>query len=251
LLFEHNTGSHTNNLCRSVYIVLLCLGVVMTCAVVLLSSGMDSVVAFKKAFDEFDELLCLTFDYGQRARGRELELSAKIASHYDVSHKIIELAWLAGFGGALTGGGELPRVSRDELDATFVTLRSAEAVWVPARNLVFLSVAASFAENYGYGTIVAGFDAEEAATFPDNSPRFIELFNEVLELGTLNHPVVYAPLESLNKVEIVRLGVEIGAPFQWSWSCYSDGSLPCGVCESCVRRRRAFDAAGFPDPFSD
>jgi 7-cyano-7-deazaguanine synthase len=218
-------------------------------AVVLLSSGMDSVVAFKKAFDEFDELLCLTFDYGQRARRRELEFSAKIASHYGVAHKIIELPWLAGFRGALTDGSLPPQVKLDELDDLSVVSKTAEAVWVPARNLVFLSIAASFAENYGYERIVVGFDAEEAATFPDNSPRFVELFNGVLEFGTLRHPVVYAPLESLNKVEIVRLGVEIDAPFQWSWSCYGDEALPCGVCESCMRRQRAFDAAGFSDPF--
>lgn len=220
----------------------------MTGAVVLLSSGMDSVVAFKKAFDEFDELLCLTFDYGQRARGRELEFSARIASRFGVSHRVIELAWFSDFRGALTGGSEVPGIGVDELDKVSVVRSSAEAVWVPARNLVFLSIAASFAENHGFERIVVGFDAEEAATFPDNSQGFVELFNEVLELGTLSRPVVYAPLLSLNKVEIVRLGVEIGAPFELSWSCYQGGALPCRVCESCVRRRRAFDEAGVPDP---
>ncbi|CAD6491878.1 MAG: 7-cyano-7-deazaguanine synthase [Candidatus Argoarchaeum ethanivorans] len=221
-------------------------------AVVLLSSGMDSVVAFKKAFDEFDELLCLTFDYGQRACRHELKYSAKIAAHYGVSQQVIKLPWLSEFDSALTATNmDVPTInSADELDSSSIIFKTAEAVWVPARNMVFLSIAASFAENYGYGTIVTGFDCEEAFTFPDNSTRFVELFNKVLEYGTLNHPVVYAPLQSLSKVGIVKLGMSIDAPFQWSWSCYNEKALPCGVCESCMRRKRAFDEAGFPDPFT-
>ncbi|RZB32940.1 MAG: 7-cyano-7-deazaguanine synthase [Candidatus Argoarchaeum ethanivorans] len=221
-------------------------------AVVLLSSGMDSVVAFKKAFDEFDELLCLTFDYGQRACRHELKYSAKIAAHYGVSQQVIKLPWLSEFDSALTATNrDVPTInSADELDNSSIIFKTAEAVWVPARNMVFLSIAASFAENYGYGTIVTGFDCEEAFTFPDNSVRFVELFNKVLEYGTLNHPVVYAPLQSLSKVKIVKLGMSIDAPFQWSWSCYNEKALPCGVCESCMRRKRAFDEAGFPDPFT-
>ncbi len=220
----------------------------MSGSVVLLSSGLDSVVALRVALDEFDDILCLTFDYGQRAREREIECSKRIASHYDLAHRVIELSWLKSFGGALTDGSSLPEMSTVRLNDEPLTRESAKAVWVPARNLVFIAIAASFAENQSYDAIVTGFNREEALTFPDNSPQFIKSFNELLEHATLNHPYLYAPLGDLEKFEIVRRGVEIGAPLELSWSCYNEGPLPCGVCESCVRRKRAFDLAGLTDP---
>ncbi len=100
----------------------------------------------------------------------------------------------------------------------------------------------------GYDLITVGFDLEEAATFPDNSCEFVERFNRALECGTLNHPTIDAPLIDLDKTEIVRLGVAIDAPLALSWSCYRSGDIPCGVCESCLRRARAFAAAGAEDP---
>ncbi|RLG24931.1 7-cyano-7-deazaguanine synthase QueC [Methanosarcinales archaeon] len=220
----------------------------MSDAVVLLSSGLDSVVALKMALDEFDDILCLTFDYGQRAREREIECSEKIASSYDLAHEVIELSWLKNFWGALTDGSPLPEMNKDRLNDASLTCETAKTVWVPARNLVFIAIAASFAENRNYDVIVTGFNREEALTFPDNSPEFIESFNELLKHATLSHPRVYAPLGNLDKVEIVRRGMAIGAPFELSWSCYNAETLPCGVCESCVRRKRAFDLAGFTDP---
>ena len=215
---------------------------------VLLSSGLDSVVALGTVLDEFDDVHCLTFDYGQRAREREIEYSKRIASHYDLVHQVIELPWLGGFGGALTDGSPLPEVDKDGLGDAPLAGKTAEAVWVPARNLVFLSIATSFAEDRSYDVIVTGFNCEEASTFPDNSSKFIESFNELLKHATLTQPRVYAPLGHLNKVEIVRRGMVIGAPFEWSWSCYDAEPIPCGVCESCVRRKRAFELVGFTDP---
>ncbi len=216
---------------------------------VLLSSGLDSTVAFKKAYDEFEEVRCLTFDYGQKARKRELEYSRKICSLFKVRHSIIKLPWLAKFKGSLTqASSKLPMLKEDELNMEAKMKEAAAQVWVPARNAVFLSIAASYCENFEFNAIVAGFDAEEAATFPDNSAQFISSFNAMLKYGARRHIKVVAPLIKMNKAEIAALGIAIKAPLEWSWSCYTSKQLPCGECESCLRRKRAFKAIGKKDP---
>lgn len=217
-------------------------------SIVLLSSGLDSTVAFKEAYNRCDEVLCLTFDYGQRAREKEIEFAKAICEKFRVGHIIIDLPWYRTFRGALTGKEELPKISGHELNDREITRKSAEQVWVPARNVVFLSIGAALAENYKYGFIVTGFDAEEASAFPDNTPEFVESFNRMLKFGTLTHPAVYAPLISLSKAEIVKRGVKIEAPLEWSWSCYEGKEKPCMECESCLRRKRAFAIAGVKDP---
>ena len=217
-------------------------------SIVLLSSGLDSTVAFKEAYDRSDKVQCVTFDYGQRAGKREIEFAKAICRQFKIEHIIIELPWYKSFRGALTGGGEIPKLKRFELDNMEVTEKTAEQVWVPARNVVFLSIGAALAENHRFDMIVTGFDAEEAATFPDNTPEFVESFNRMLETGTLMRPEVFTPLIYMSKTDIARRGIEIGAPLEWSWSCYEGGEMPCGECESCLRRARAFDAAGVEDP---
>jgi 7-cyano-7-deazaguanine synthase len=217
-------------------------------SIVLLSSGLDSTVAFKEAYNISDEILCVTFDYGQKAKVKEVSFARTICERFNAGHIVIELPWYRKFRGALTGGTALPKISAHELDDKEITQKSAQQVWVPARNVVFLSIGAALAENYNYDTIVTGFDAEEAATFPDNTIEFVERFNNMLEFGTLTKTSVYAPLISMNKSEIIKRGLEIDAPFEWSWSCYEGTEKPCGICESCLRRKRAFEIAGTKDP---
>ncbi len=218
-------------------------------AFVLLSSGLDSAVAFKKAYDEFEEVRCLTFDYGQRARLRELQYSRKICALYRVKQYIVRLPWYEKFGSALTQKRKkMPVLSEQDLGDASKARISASEVWVPARNTVFLGVAASYCENFGFEAIVAGFDAEEAATFPDNSSRFVSSFNAMLRYGAMRQIKVLAPLVKMNKAEIVALGIKIKAPLEWSWSCYTSHKKPCCKCESCARRRRAFKLTGEKDP---
>ena len=216
-------------------------------SVILLSAGLDSSVAFKHAYDRCSEILALTFDYGQRAAANEIKHATMICRKFDVPHEVIELPWIGRFGGALTDASALPELAEHELDGG-ASVESARRVWVPARNLLFLSIAAGYAEDRGYELITVGFDAEEAATFPDNSSEFVERFNRVLEYGTLKPPAIDAPLIDLDKAGIVRIGVAIDAPLGMSWSCYESGDLPCGVCESCLRRARAFAEVGMKDP---
>ncbi|MCJ7639731.1 MAG: 7-cyano-7-deazaguanine synthase QueC [Euryarchaeota archaeon] len=220
----------------------------MSRAVVLLSAGLDSVVSFKIAFDTFDEIRCLTFDYAQKANRIEIEYATKICALYGVDHQIIKLPWYASFIGALTSQTAPPRMSDSALNDLAVTRDTARAVWVPARNAVFLSIAAAFCENFAFNTVVVGFNKEEAMTFPDNSTDFVASFNEVLKYATLNEVEVFAPLNEYDKSEIAALGLRIGAPLEWSWSCYAAEGTPCCRCESCLRRRRAFQEICKDDP---
>ena len=216
-------------------------------SVILLSAGLDSTVAFKHAYDLCKEVFCLTFDYGQQAAAKEIQCAARICSKFDVPHEVLELPWIARFGGALVGTLELPQIEAHELDSE-KAVETARGVWVPARNLIFMAIAAGYAENYDYDFITVGLDFEEARTFPDNTHEFVERFDRVLEYGTIRSLKINAPLIDMNKVDIVRLGVLNGAPLELSWSCYRSGDAPCGVCESCLRRARAFAEVGVKDP---
>ncbi|HYA33803.1 MAG TPA: 7-cyano-7-deazaguanine synthase QueC [Candidatus Bathyarchaeia archaeon] len=220
----------------------------MSRAVVLLSAGLDSVVSFKLAHGTYDEVSCLTFDYGQKARNKEVEFASKICATYGVSHHIVTLPWYANFKGALTDGREVPQLAKDTLEDYAITSETAKEVWVPARNTVFLAIATAFCENYSYETLIVGFNKEEAQTFPDNSGNFVASFNNMLKYATLNKVEVVAPLIECNKTQIVALGLRIEAPLQWSWSCYAADALPCAVCESCLRRSRAFQDLNKTDP---
>jgi 7-cyano-7-deazaguanine synthase len=220
----------------------------MSRAVVLLSAGLDSVVSFKLAHDAYDGIKCLTFDYGQKARSKEIEFASKICATYRVSHHVIELPWYASFQGALTDNHELPQLTKEMLEDYSVVSETAKAVWVPARNAVFLSIATAFCENYRYETVVVGFNKEEAETFPDNSADFVTSFNRVLQYAVLDRVEIVAPLIEYDKTQIAALGLRIGAPLEWSWSCYAAEDVPCRVCESCLRRRRAFQDSNKEDP---
>ncbi|AEA46964.1 7-cyano-7-deazaguanine synthase QueC [Archaeoglobus veneficus] len=205
--------------------------------VAVLSGGMDSGVAMAKALQEGSIELALTFDYGQMAAKKEIEYAGKLCKYYGVAHKVIELPWLANLSSGLTEG-RIPEVSEEILEA--VAEETAKAVWVPNRNMVFISIAAAFAESMGCNAVVVGFNGEEAQTFPDNSEEFVKAMNDALRI--VNGVSVYAPLIKLDKTEIVKLGMSMNFPFELTWSCYYSYDEPCGKCESCVRRQRAFRA---------
>jgi|Deesub1362A_J573_1020465.scaffolds.fasta_scaffold00263_65 7-cyano-7-deazaguanine synthase len=209
--------------------------------VAVLSGGLDSSVATAKVHEEGEVVLALTFVYGQPSGEREVELASKFCQHYGIEHKVIHLDWLENMGGL--SSGSFPEVKEEELGE-----ETAKAVWVPNRNMVLIAIAASFAEALG-ADVVVGFNAEEAETFPDNSKEFVERMNAALQLSTMGNVKLYAPLVEKDKVEIIKLGSSLGVPFQYTWSCYGGGEEPCWKCESCIRRRRAFEKAGVEDPW--
>ncbi|HEX3016197.1 MAG TPA: 7-cyano-7-deazaguanine synthase QueC [Desulfobacteria bacterium] len=218
--------------------------------VFLLSAGLDSTVAMARFLQTEPGGLALTFDYGQRAANQEIDRAARIAAFYQVRHKAIKLPFLAEITNtALVNRGQaVPELDEADLDKTLsVTLQTAEQVWVPNRNGLFINVAAAFAESLGYAAIVAGFNAEEAVTFPDNSPQFVHTVNEALAYSTLNQVKVVSPTANLSKMEIVELGVALNIPWELVWSCYHGEHKMCGCCESCRRLIRALKAKGQND----
>jgi 7-cyano-7-deazaguanine synthase len=219
-------------------------------SIVLLSSGLDSVVAFKIAYDQWGVDLALTFDYGQRAAKKEIEMAGKACGRLKVRHEVIRLPWLKAITrtALVNRKAAVPTPAAADLDRVETALKTAHAVWVPNRNGAFINVAGSYADALGLDRIICGFNAEEGATFPDNTPGFVTAINRSLAYSTENHAKVYAPVIDLDKAQIIRKGVDVKAPLDLSWSCYFSGARPCGKCESCMRRARAFRLAGIPDP---
>ncbi len=217
-------------------------------SIVLLSGGLDSVVNFSIAFEKTDVELILTFDYGQKALNKEVKSSRMIAQKYKVLHHIIPLSFLSEMKSGLTTG-KVPVFDKSKLDDKEYSLKTAKAVWVSNRNGIFLSIAAAYADRYSFDEIVVGFNKEEGRTFPDNSENFIKIMNQAFKLSTQQHPVVKSYTSNKTKSEIVSMGIDFDAPFEYVWSCYYGNNKMCGKCESCQRLIRALEANDFLDTF--
>jgi len=216
-------------------------------AIAVLSGGLDSTVASTK-FKEDYHIHALTFNYGQKSAEMEIKSAKAVCNELGADHTVIELPWLAELGSsALTSDIVIPEPKDSELDDMDSALKTAKSVWVPGRNVVFTAIANSFAEAENASIIIMGWDLEEAVTFPDNSKEFLEAFNTVLDVGSFDEIKIEAPLIDMNKNEIVEYGNSIGAPMELSYSCYKGFNYHCGVCESCMRRKRAFINAGVED----
>jgi 7-cyano-7-deazaguanine synthase len=216
-------------------------------AITLLSGGLDSAVATLLARKKYKILLALTFDYGQRAARREIEAASTFCKHYKIRHEVIRLPWLhiISHSSLTQSSKSLPTFEARELGRKKEKeKRSAQAVWVPNRNAIFTNIAAAFAEAKRCNVIVAGFNAEEATTFPDNSMRFIETSNKLFSSSTLSHPRLISPTQKMKKREIARNAVKLKLIPHFFWSCYEGGARMCGQCESCARTIRAFRAIG-------
>lgn len=216
-------------------------------AVVLLSGGLDSTTCMAVADSLGYELYPISFNYHQR-HNIELEGAKKIAEFYNVKkHLIIESSMNLMGGSALTDNGiGVPpgELHREKVPVTYV----------PARNLIFLSYALGYAEVIGANHIFIGVNSVDYSGYPDCRPEFIEKFQTVADYSTSATVVrgvkikIETPLQILSKKEIVQLGVRLGAPLQYTHSCYKGGEKACGICDSCLLRLEGFKAAGIPDP---
>lgn len=224
--------------------------------IALLSGGLDSSVACQLAQQQGYEIVsALTFDYGQKSAAQEVEHASHIASYFGIRHQSYSLPWFSVFknGGALLSGEQIPQLSTTDLENSATTRQSAHQVWVPNRNGVFIEVAAGIAEDLGAQHVLVGFNKEEAQTFPDNSQAYLEAINRALSFSTANHLEVIAPTIHFNKSEIVAKAKELSFPFSLLWSCYQNGSIMCGRCESCRRLKRALisQGVGYESFFTD
>lgn len=212
-------------------------------AVVLLSGGMDSCVCAALAAREH-HAAGLHISYGQRTEARERESFLAICEKLDIREKLIvrnEALTLIG-GSALTD-------KRIAVPESHLLGRDIPVTYVPFRNAHFLSVAVSWAEVLGATKIYIGAVEQDSSGYPDCRPAYYQAFNEVIRTGTKEGNIeICTPLIGLRKSEIVRLGLELRAPFDLTWSCYSREDRACGVCDSCVLRLRAFQDAGATDP---
>lgn len=207
----------------------------MNKSVILLSGGLDSLVTlgYSKKHTDYNVQLALTFDYGQKSLEQEISTSKKICDYYKIEHKVIKLDWLKNI-------TKTALVSEDEVPTEgFSTTNSAASVWVPNRNALFLNIAASFCDSFGYNFILYGANKEEAGTFPDNTEEFRAQISKVFETSTLVHPKVIAPLINYNKNDIVKIAVEDKIPLEYVRSCYNSGVKHCGKCESCNYLKKA------------
>jgi 7-cyano-7-deazaguanine synthase len=216
-------------------------------AVVCLSGGMDSCVCAALATRDY-ETYAIHFSYGQRTEARELWSAQEIARLTGVRELLplkIDIFRRIG-GSALTDSAiAVPEASANEAEIG----SEIPVTYVPFRNAHFLSAAVSWAEVLGAKTVFIGAVEQDSSGYPDCRPAYYDAFNQLIRMGTKEGDIrVETPLIAMRKSEIVRLGVELSAPFHVSWSCYSGEHEACGVCESCVLRLRAFREAGAVDP---
>jgi 7-cyano-7-deazaguanine synthase len=213
-------------------------------SVVLLSGGMDSCVCAALAVRE-SETAALHISYGQRTEERERWAFERICDRLGVKRRLaIRNEALSVIGGsALTDAGIAVPEAGEQIGA------GIPITYVPFRNAHFLAAAVSWAEVLEAGKVYIGAVEQDSSGYPDCRPAYYQAFNQVVKAGTREGKIeVVAPLIALRKVEIVKLGLELGAPFDLTWSCYSREDKACGVCESCVLRQRAFDDAEAHDP---
>lgn len=211
-------------------------------ALVVCSGGMDSVVAATQMVRDGVETHLLHFQYGSRAEGPEHAAIMAVAAQLGTPLHIVPMG--------IYNEKDSPLLQADSEIAGGEAGAEFAHEWVPARNLVMLSLATAYAEANGFQTIVLGNNLEEAGAYPDNEPEFINRFNDLLPfaVGDGKRVRVVMPVGNLMKHEIVALGERLGAPMGATWSCYRSGPTHCGTCGPCFMRRTAYNINGLKDP---
>jgi 7-cyano-7-deazaguanine synthase len=216
-------------------------------AVVLLSGGIDSstVLAIAKSMEY--EIHALTLIYGQRHK-REIESARMVAKFFGIEeHRIMELPAGLFSASSLTYDSDIP------IDSDIDHMNRIPTTYVPARNLVFLSIAVSWAEAIEADDIFIGVTAVDYSGYPDCRPEFIEAFSKAQNLATKRgisgNPIgIRTPIIGMSKSEIILAGIKLGLDYGLTWSCYSGGERPCGRCDTCQYRLKGFKDAGMKDP---
>lgn len=221
-------------------------------ALVLFSGGIDSATCLAMAVDKYgaENVIALSVRYGQKHK-KELESAMKIARHYGVELRSLDLGKI--FEGSdcsllENSSQEIPKESY--ADQLTETSGSPVSTYVPFRNGLFLSSAASVALSNGCGVIYYGAHSDDAAgnAYPDCSEEFNNAMNRAIYLGSGGEVHIEAPFVNKTKADVVRMGLSLGVPYELTWSCYEGGDRPCGVCGTCRDRARAFEINGVKDP---
>lgn len=212
-------------------------------AVVILSGGLDSTTCMGVAKEAGYDIYPITFHYGQR-HDREIENAKNVACYFNVAeHKVFSLEFLKEIGGSSLTDQSL-EVNQEGVG------EDVPNTYVPGRNTIFLSIAASYAEAIGAEKIYVGVSAVDYSGYPDCRPEFIDAMQQTIFQGTNADPTITieAPLIDLSKGDTVKLGMELNVPYHLTTSCYLGGEEACGECDSCRLRLQGFEEAGATDP---
>ena len=212
--------------------------------IVLVSGGMDSLVTAAIAHQECDEMCFLHVNYGQPTQQKELDVFNKISDFYKPKSKmIVDISYLTQIGGSSLTDKNVKIKDFDESD-------SVPSSYVPFRNAHLIAIAVSWAEVNLANRIYIGAVEEDSSGYPDCRESFYKSFEKTIDLGTKEATKIKicTPIIHKRKAEIIRIGYDLKAPLELSWSCYRNNEKACGKCDSCVLRLRAFEEAGLVDP---
>jgi 7-cyano-7-deazaguanine synthase len=210
-------------------------------AIILLSGGLDSTVTLYIAKKQGYTPSALIFNYQQR-HAKEIERAKRIAILNGIHYHVvpIDLSWVHS---SLTDKKIPVPVNRN------LKKNDIPVTYVAGRNIIFLSYAASYAESIGAIKIFIGAHIQDYSGYPDCRPRFLKSFQQAINLGIAKAGIeVVAPLINKSKKEIIKMGLALKVPFEYTWSCYSGGKIPCLTCDSCRFRIQAFKELGMTDP---
>ncbi len=214
-------------------------------AVILLSGGLDSTTILYYAKSKGFVPYCLIFSYGQRHK-KEINKAKAIAEQAKCSYQVVKIALPWQGSSLLDLNMRLPQ--RKIIDA-----KEIPSTYVPARNIIFLSFAASYAEAIKAEAIFIGANAIDYSGYPDCRPEFFENYQRVLKsglkVGVQGKGIkIYTPLIHKTKAQIIKMGIKLNVPYHLTWSCYQGSRKPCGKCESCLLREKGFDSLQMKDP---
>ena len=217
-------------------------------AIISLSGGLDSATSLAWAINKGYKCYALTFDYGQR-HIREIQSARKIASYYKVPLYQIKLKfpWLK-VSSLVSKKKKLPDLKYSEIASGKIP-----STYVPARNLVFTSICASYADAIGARYIILGPNIIDYSGYPDCRPKFYKELEKAINYGSMSGSTgiclkILTPIIKMSKAEIVKLAIKLKVPLEFTWSCYYGGKKPCGKCDSCKLRAKGFEEAGIKDP---
>ncbi len=222
-------------------------------AMVLSSGGVDSTTALGLAVSKYgkENVIALSISYGQK-HDKEIQAAINVSEYYGVEHLFLDLAEIFQYSDCTLlkqSDKEIPLESYAE-QIKETKGDKPVSTYVPFRNGLFLSSAASIALSKGCSVIYYGAHADDSAGFayPDCSPVFNEAMNKAIYEGSGHQLTIEAPFVDMNKAGVVKMGLELGVPYELTWSCYEGGDEPCGKCGTCIDRAAAFAANGVEDP---
>lgn len=214
-------------------------------AVVLLSGGMDSAVCVGIAVNQGYEVAALHLNYGQKTQSKELDCFNNICKHYNIEKKlVVDINHLSQIGGSSLTDSKM-EIEKGSLDKNEIPNS-----YVPFRNANILAIATSYAEVIGASALFIGATQVDFSGYPDCRKSFFDAFQQVINLGTKPETQIKieTPIIDFSKSDIVKKGIELNVPFQFTWSCYKSEEYACGECDSCLLRLKGFEIAGSTDP---